>query len=266
MVTQNWQAVGIATTPTQLHTKLMTIQNSTKEWARNRITTIKRHLGTCRDYLGWLNLVKERRQTTPLERFIAAKIKKRFMELSVLEEDIWRQRAHTKWELQGDRGTRFFHTMASVAKKANTIVQIEHQGITCSDQRTKAQTFFQFYVNLIGQQSSEVPHIHWEILYDNQRDHRDLHILEKEITLQEVIETIKQWPKNKSPGPDGFSGEFYIQFVEVLAPNLCRVFQHVTTHGISLEPLNSSYIVLLPKKEASATVQDYRPISLLHGV
>ena len=68
--------------------------------------------------------------------------------------------------------------MASAAKKTNTIVQIEHNGVTCTDQAAKAHAFFQFYVDLIGQGSSQSPNIYWENLYGNQHNHHDLQTLE----------------------------------------------------------------------------------------
>ena len=47
------------------------------------------------------------------------------------------------------------------------------------------------------------------------------------ITEEEIRVTIANLKNNKSPGVDGFPGEFYKAFVNELAPNLCKVFNYV---------------------------------------
>jgi hypothetical protein len=69
---------------------------------------------------------------------------------------------------------------------------------------------------------------------------------------------------NKSPGPDGFSAEFYQHFWEVIKNDLMRLFACFERGELPLFKLNFGVITLLPKKENSAQILQYKPIYLLN--
>ena len=89
--------------------------------------------------------------------------------------------------------------------------------------------------------------------------------MNNQITSTGIEAVIKNLPKNKSPGPDGFTGEFYQMFREELMPILLKLFQKFAEDGTLSNSFYEATITLIPKPDKDNTKKEnYRSISLMN--
>jgi len=89
--------------------------------------------------------------------------------------------------------------------------------------------------------------------------------MENDITAEECFEVLKSMKRNKSPGSDGFTVEFYIHFWNELKHPMLKSFQE----SFEKESLSTSQklgiITCLPKPgKSKEDIKNWRPISLLN--
>ena len=84
----------------------------------------------------------------------------------------------------------------------------------------------------------------------------EIKIMNNPITSTEIEAVIKHLPKNKSPGPDGFIGEFYQTFTEELMPIFLKIFQKIAEEGTLPNSFNEATITLMPKPDKDNTKKE----------
>ena len=80
-------------------------------------------------------------------------------------------------------------------------------------------------------------------------EQKEIENLNRPITREEIEAATKNLPRHKSPGPDGFPGEFYQTFKEEKIPILLNLFQNIERNGILPNLFYEASITLIPKPD-----------------
>jgi hypothetical protein len=167
----------------------------------------------------------------------------------------------------GDANTKLFHLQSSHKMRKKFISKLEHETGVAVTQQEKEQVLYTYFSAIMGTPPTRTEAIDLAALGFHQGPHQaHLHLLDAPFAEEEIWSTIRALPGEKSPGPDGYTAEFYKTAWPVIKEDVLACFNALYRGSCGqLHRLNAALITLLPKKPDAAKPGDYRLISLIHS-
>lgn len=170
-------------------------------------------------------------------------------------------RAKTRWALLGEKPTAYFLGLEKRNMKNNTITSLlDSVGHTVTDNKTILQMEKEYFENIYSEDPAKLDPLD---LLPLELDR--IHI-SRPFTIQEFHEALKDLNKNKAPGTDGITPEFYLAFWDQLKDKFMESIDYSLETGTLTEEQRSGVITLVPKKDLHRqSLSNWRPITLLNS-
>ena len=80
---------------------------------------------------------------------------------------------------------------------------------------------------------------------------------------EEIFSALKEMNGDRAPGLDGFSLAFWKESRHFVKEEVLEMFREFHERGTFTRSLNTTFLVLIPKKGGAKDLSDFRPISLV---
>ncbi|CAH9124082.1 unnamed protein product, partial [Cuscuta epithymum] len=182
--------------------------------------------------------------------------------LSEAETSFYQQKAKANHILEADKGTRYFHAIVKRNATRNSIssITLEDGSLTTSLEQV-GDEFVKFFIDLFGT-GTECHHFDPMVLGSGPLVEPSFHdSLLAPIETIEIKNALFDIGNDKAPGPDGYSSAFFKSNWELIEHDIVQAVKEFFRSGKLLKQINHTVIALIPKKNHSPKVSDYRPIS-----
>ena len=176
-------------------------------------------------------------------------------------------RSRAKWHEQGERSTAYFLSLEKREYSEKLIASLEDgAGGFITGQSQIINRLVDYYAAMFRQRSLSRPmdqfmgDVHMKQISSNEKN-----VLKLSLTLAELDQALKGMAKNKSPGSDGFSVEFYQHFWGDIKQFFWKMVNESVASGTLPMTLREGILTLVPKaNRIRSEIKSYRPITLLN--
>ena len=182
-------------------------------------------------------------------------------------------RSRTIWYEEGDKASKMFLNLERAQAERKCIKKLRTEDgkllTNTKDIMAEQQSYYQrlYTSKQDPNQSDEVQELEAEILHlDSPKiDPSELEDLTRRITEEEIGKIIGNSPKDKSPGSDGLTNEFYQAFWPMVKKHLLAAYNEYLEEGELGISQKRGIISLIPKANKDPEyLKNWRPITLLN--
>ncbi|GLT88308.1 hypothetical protein SLE2022_063410 [Rubroshorea leprosula] len=244
-----------------LKEKLKLLKNSMKDWSRNHAQVVEKQIEEAKETIAKLDCKGEIQQLSEEEDILKRDLMLTLWENIQTKEEMARQKSRMMWMKEGDANTSFFHRCIKNRRRRNEINSLVVNGKVLQEVNELKQGVVEYFRNLFAKEDWKRPVL--EGMEFNKITEAEKELLTEPFLESEVKEAVWNCDSAKAPGPDGLSFGLLKTEWEVVKNDILKFLADFHTNSKLVRGSNSSFLVLIPKKENPQGLAEYRPISLI---
>ncbi|GKC44383.1 RNA-directed DNA polymerase, eukaryota, partial [Tanacetum coccineum] len=188
-------------------------------------------------------------------------LKSNLLKITEIEAKDRIQKSKVKWAVEGDENSKFFRGILNKRRSQLAIRGVFVDSIWRSDPDMIKNAFFDHFEARFKEPAAHRFKLNFQFhkkLLKSQADD-----LEIGVSRDEIRRAVWSCGDNKSPGPDGYTFEFFKKYWDLVGSDFCDAVEYFFVNGSFSKGCNSSFVALIPKVIDAKFVNDFRPISLI---
>ncbi|GJX07756.1 RNA-directed DNA polymerase, eukaryota [Tanacetum coccineum] len=230
--------------------KLQDLKITIRQWIKDKRMHLSSSKQAIHDELTAIDKELDCGMATDTSLARRQELKRQLQDIKVKEDVDSIQKSKVKWAIEGDENSSFFHGIINKRRS-----QLAIRGIFVKE------AFLNHFEARFKKPTSSGPKIIF--LFPKRLAQDQANDLERSISRDEIRVAVWNYGDNKSPGPDGYTFEFFKKYWGLIGPDFCEAVEYFFTNGTFSKGCNSSLIAFIPKVIDAKLVTDFRPISLI---
>ncbi|KAJ9559906.1 hypothetical protein OSB04_005066 [Centaurea solstitialis] len=244
-----------------LKEKLKALKNAARIWYKNDLEVkTRRHKEISKELLNW----DEKAEQGIITEVDCQQRDDWIFELLLLEQskkaDLF-QKSRTKWAIEGDENTSFFHSLVNHKWRKNKIAGLIVDGQWTSEPSVIKNAFYKHFAERFKEPCQSRPRFYSHLF--KKISPEDVSALEAPFSVSEIKEAVWSCNGSKAPGPEVLNFNFIKKFWPILENTFVNAISKFERTGCIGKGCNASFVSLIPKRVDPIVITDFRPINLL---
>ncbi|KAK2639028.1 hypothetical protein Ddye_026823 [Dipteronia dyeriana] len=173
-------------------------------------------------------------------------------------------RSKVDWLKCSDRNTKVLHMKSMARKACNKIKGLLGDNDQWYDSKSRIENIILNHFGILFQTCNPSQNEIGVVLdsVSHKLSSPISHFLDSIFTKDDILKAVLGLGVMKAPGKDGLPAVFYQKFYDKAGPSVTVAYLDCLNNGGSLEKMNETLTFLIPKKNVSNRILNFRPISL----